>query len=241
MTTSKLSLQHPIEIVDEYAAQGFQSIFLRPLSPYGFAARTHRKTGYEVEAFLDFFRRALEHILELNRTGTRMVESYSQLLLTKMLTPFPTGYVDLQSPSGAGIGAVVFNYDGDVYASDEARMLAEMGDPTFRMGNLHQHSYAEMFGGPVIRALVEASIVESLPGCSDCALQAYCGSDPVENHATQGSLWGHRPTSSFCRRNMERIKHLLGLYYRGDAFTRKLLWSWVQRAPLEELLPRVPD
>jgi hypothetical protein len=29
------------------------------------------------------------------------------------------GYVDLMSPAGIGIGAVVYNYDGHVYASDE--------------------------------------------------------------------------------------------------------------------------
>ncbi|MFL5561019.1 MAG: His-Xaa-Ser system radical SAM maturase HxsB, partial [Gemmatimonadaceae bacterium] len=104
MTTTKLSLEHPTEIIDEYVAQGFSSIFLRPLSPYGFAAKTHQRTGYEVEAFLDFYKRALEYIIELNRRGVRISEIYSQILLTKMLTPFSTGYVDLQSPAGAGIG-----------------------------------------------------------------------------------------------------------------------------------------
>jgi His-Xaa-Ser system radical SAM maturase HxsB len=241
MTTSRLSLDYPLEIVDEYVAQGFASIFLRPLSPYGFAARTHKRTGYEVERFLEFYKQALSYIIELNRRGTRIVESYSQLLLSKIVTPFPTGYVDLQSPSGAGIGAVVYNYDGGVYASDEARMLAEMGDSAFLLGRLQTNTYEEMFGGTVLRSLVEASIVESIPHCSDCAFQAYCGADPIENYATQGTLLGHRPTSSFCRRNMERIKHLLSLYHDGDDFTRRLFWSWVQRAPLDELLPAVPE
>ena len=63
--------------------------------------------------------------------GTPFLETYAQLLLTKILTPYPTGYVDLQSPAGAGIGVAVYNYDGDVYVSDEARMLAEMGDRIF--------------------------------------------------------------------------------------------------------------
>ena len=39
MTTTRLSLQYPGEIVDEYLKNGFQSIFLRPLSPYGFALK----------------------------------------------------------------------------------------------------------------------------------------------------------------------------------------------------------
>ena len=48
MTTTRLSLDYPKEIIDEYVRLGFHSIFLRPISPYGFAARTYAKTGYEV-------------------------------------------------------------------------------------------------------------------------------------------------------------------------------------------------
>ena len=241
MTTSKLSLEHPIEIVDEYVSQGFRSIFLRPLSPYGFAARTQRNTGYDVESFLSFYKRALEHILSLNRAGVQLVESYSQILLSKILTPFATGYVDLQSPAGAGIGVAVYNYDGTVYASDEARMLAEMGDRAFVLGKLGEQRYEDMFDGPIVHALVDASIVESIPKCADCAYSTFCGADPIENHATQANMAGHRPTSSFCRRNMERIKHLLRLYHGADEHTRQILWSWVQRSPVDELLPVVPQ
>jgi uncharacterized protein len=241
MTTSRLSLEHPDEIVDEYVARGIGYIFLRPLSPYGFAARTRSRRGYEMDAFLEFYRRALARVIEHNREGHTITEAYSQLLLTKILTPFPVGYVDLRSPTGAAIGVAVYNYDGDVYVSDEARMLAEMGDFTFRMGNLHTDSYESLFGGTLVRSLVAASCVEALPGCSECAFQTYCGADPVENHATQGSVFGHRPTSSFCNRNMGIIKHLLRLYHGDDPFIPSLFWSWVQRTPLDVLIPLLPD
>lgn len=36
------------------------------------------------------------------------------------------------------------DYDGDVYASDESRMLAAMGDKTFRMGNVMTDSYEDI-------------------------------------------------------------------------------------------------
>jgi uncharacterized protein len=241
MTTTRLSLDHPVEIVDEYLAQGFNHIFLRPLSPYGFAMKTRAKTGYETEHFLSFYKKALDYIIGLNREGQWMVEIYAQILLRKILTPFATGYVDLQSPAGAGIAVAVYNYDGDVYASDESRMLAEMGDKTFRLGNVHSDSYESIFGGPLIRTLVEASCVESLPGCADCALQCYCGADPVENFATQGDVIGHRPTSSFCARNMEIIKHLIRLYEGPDPFVRRLFWSWVHNVPVNGLVPILPE
>jgi len=238
MTTSRLSLDHPIEIVDEYVKHGFDHIFLRPISPYGFAIRTQRHTGYEVDLFIEFYKKALDHIIDLNRQGRAMTEVYAQILLTKILTPFPTGYVDLQSPAGAATGVVVYNYDGDVYASDESRMLAEMGDQSLRLGNIHADSYEDLFGGELARRLVDESVVESLPGCSDCAFQPYCGADPVENYATQGSFEGHRPTSAFHRRNYALIKHLFGLYYSGDTFVQDLLWSWVQNRSPEDLLRR---
>ena len=47
MTTTKLSLDYPVEIVDEYFNLGFQGIF-RNISPYGFALRTD-KSKYETE------------------------------------------------------------------------------------------------------------------------------------------------------------------------------------------------
>jgi His-Xaa-Ser system radical SAM maturase HxsB len=240
MTTTRLSLTHPEEIVNEYAVRGFSHIFLRPLSPYGFAVKTQKTTGYALEDFLVFYKRALGHIIEVNRAGGNLTEVYAQILLTKILTPFATGYVDLQSPAGAGIGAVVYNYDGDVYASDEARMLAEMGDRAFRLGNVHRDTYEGMFGGPLLKSLVASSCVESLPGCSECAFQMYCGADPIENYVTQGDIVGHRPTSTFCGRNMSIIKHLLALYHGEDEFVRRLFWSWVQNVPVGQLLPAVP-
>jgi radical SAM protein with 4Fe4S-binding SPASM domain len=170
-----------------------------------------------------------------------MVEIYAQILLTKILTPYATGYVDLRSPAGAGIGVAVYNYDGDVYPTDESRMLAQMNDTSLRLGNVHTNTYEEMFGGELLRSIVSASCVESLPGCSDCAFNTYCGADPVENYATQGDLIGHRPSSRFCGRNMEIIKHLLRLYHGPDPFIRRLFWSWVQNAPADELLAKLPE
>jgi His-Xaa-Ser system radical SAM maturase HxsB len=231
MTATRQSLQAPEAIVDEYVRLGFPSIFLRSLSPYGFALRSVRTTGYSTREFLDFYVRALDRILGHNANGTFLAETYAQLLLTRILTPFATGYVDLQSPAGAGIGAVVYNYDGDVYASDESRMLAEMGDTRFRLGNVHRDSYADLFGGETLRTIVAASVAESIPGCSDCAFLPYCGSDPVHHYATSGDLVPHVPTSEFHEKNFFLIKHLLTLYERDES-TRRIFWSWVRNEPL---------
>jgi His-Xaa-Ser system radical SAM maturase HxsB len=241
MTTTQLSLERPQEIIDEYVRQGFHSIFLRPISPYGFAVKTKRKTGYQVDAFLDFYRTGLAHILEINKKGYDLAEVYTKILLTKILTPYGTGYVDLQSPAGAGINVLVYNYDGDVYATDESRMLAEMGDHTFRLGNVRQHTRKQIFSGDAFLNLAAASCNQSLTGCSDCAFQPYCGSDPIHNHATQGDIFGHRPTSDFCRRNMEIIKHLFRLIAENDRQTLRIFFAWICGSGLGDVNRMAPS
>jgi radical SAM protein with 4Fe4S-binding SPASM domain len=182
---------------------------------------------------LQFYVEALDHILRINAEGLHFVEVYAQILLTRLLTPFSTGYMDLQSPSGAVIGVVAYNYDGDVYATDESRMLAEMGDRRFCLGNVHRDSYDDMFLGALARDLVRSSINEALPGCSDCAFQPFCGADPVLNYATQGDLVGHKPTSEFHERHLVLFKHLLKLYHSGIS-TRRILSSWVNEFDLTQ-------
>ena len=145
----------------------------------------------------------------------------------------------LIASAGAGIAVAVYNYDGDVYATDESRMLAEMGDKQFRLGNVHSDSYEKIFGGELLRTMVASSCVESMPGCADCAFQAFCGADPIHNYGTQGDIVGHRPTSEFHKKNFEIIKHLLTLYY-SDPTVQRIFWSWVRNTPLGELRDEVP-
>lgn len=130
-----------------------------------------------------------------------MTEYLSSVILKKMLTNREPGYVDLTSPAGIGIGAIVYNYDGSVYASDEGRMLAEMGDETFRLGHLATDSYEEIMTSEALLAPLEESFAPSAPMCSDCAFEPFCGSDPLYHYATTGDFLGRKPESDFCRRS----------------------------------------
>jgi His-Xaa-Ser system radical SAM maturase HxsB/His-Xaa-Ser system radical SAM maturase HxsC len=163
MTSTAESLKQPEAIIDEYVRLGFRSIFLRYISPYGFATRNSARIGYETERFIDFFKQGLQHIIELNALGAHIHEVYSRLLLQRILTPYPTNYVDLQSPAGMGLSVLVYNYDGDVYASDEGRMLAEMGDKTFRLGTVY-NTHRELFLNSNILPMVFETMLEALPG-----------------------------------------------------------------------------
>lgn len=236
-TLTSRSLEHPQAIVDEYVEQGFTSISLRPLSPYGFASKSAYRLDYPMERYLEFYKEALAYLLNINQQGVYLAESYASLLLKNILTPFSSGYVDLRSPAGAGSAALVYNYDGYVYPSDEARMLLEMGEDGLRLGTVHQ-PLLELLASPVMQVLLASGVAEALPGCSDCALVPYCGADPVEHYARQGDPIGHRTFSSFCSKNMGLLKHLFSLLREGDDNVQRVLLSWLNKRSFSDV--RVP-
>jgi uncharacterized protein len=103
MTTTEASLDRVEEIVDEYLRLNLDGIFLRPLSPYGFAVKTKAFQKYGATDWLRFYERGLKYILEINRRGRLFSEFYATLILKRMLTDRPLGYVDLRSPAGIGL------------------------------------------------------------------------------------------------------------------------------------------
>jgi radical SAM protein with 4Fe4S-binding SPASM domain len=227
MTTTEASLDRVTEIIDCYVKAGLRGIFLRPISPYGFALRRRGGANYDVRRWLEFYEAGLDRIIELNRAGVPVTEIYAAIIAKKILTNTDPGYVDLASPAGIGIGAMVYNYDGDIYASDEGRMLAEMGDHTFRLGNVHDSSYSDvLLSDELLQPLME-SLTQSVPMCSTCAFESYCGADPVFHHATSGNFVGHKALSAFCQRNMG-VFTLLLRRMRDDPYVRDLLWRWAQ-------------
>lgn len=235
MTTTKHSLQRIREVVDEYLKRGFSGIFLRALNPYGFAKTDHKLLDYKVEEFIGAYKESLDYIIKLNLEGVHFEEYYTALLLSRILTPFCTGFMDLQSPAGTGICGVIYDYNGDVYPSDEARMLAKMGNRRFYLGNVEKDPYLKIFGGSVLQKMISKSNVETLAGCAWCAFQQYCGADPVRNYAEQGDIVGHRPTSDFCRKNMGTIKFLFELIRENDEGVMDVFWSWITKRRLEEV------
>lgn len=230
MTTTLLSLDYPIEIIDSYIENGFSNIFLRPISPYGFALRNKKKNAYETEKYLAFYKKGLDYIINLNKNGLFLMEDYTAVILKKMLTPFPVGYVDLQSPAGMINNVIVFNYDGAVYATDESRMLAENNDFTFRLGHV-KDSYHSLFYGEKAKFLSQFWANESLAGCADCGFQTYCGADPVFHYASQGDFEGYRPTSDYCIKNMEIIRHIFELIEDKPNVVLPIFYSWINNKP----------
>lgn len=225
MTTSEYSLDYPREIIDAYRENGFHCIFIRALNPYGLAKENDDWTAY-CDRFVAFYKQALEYILEINKSGETFIEEFATLILRKILTPFPIGFVDLQSPSGIVNGVAVYNYDGYVYASDESRMLAEYDDYTFRLGRVSD-CYENLFYGRRVQEISRLWATEHIAGCADCAFQSICGADPVRNYSTQGDMYGFRPTSNFCRKHKAIIEYIFELLTERREEVLPIFKSWI--------------
>jgi His-Xaa-Ser system radical SAM maturase HxsB len=227
MTTSKHSLGRFKDIIDEYIRLGFNNIFLRALNPYGFAKQYKDKIAYPIDEFIKNYKEGLDYIIEINKSGKFFMEGYAALLLKRILTPFATGFVDLQSPAGVGIAGAIYDWDGNVYVADEGRMLARFKNYYFKLGNVNENTYQEIFNNEKLHNIINDACTECLPMCSDCVFQPYCGADPVRNYSEQGDVVGHRPTSDMCKKNQAIMKYLFELLKKHDPEINRIFWSWL--------------
>lgn len=212
MTTTRASLSRGREIVDLYESLGMEQVFLRPLSPIGYAKRVWPEIGYAPEEFVAFYDETLDYILELNRRGKTMMERMALVVLTKLLKGEDPGFMDMRSPAGAVLGCLAYNYNGDIHVSDEGRMVSHQGDELFRVGSVFKSRWADVLDHPTTRACAAASTLDSQPMCFQCAYKPYCGVEPVFHYEMQNNIFGAMPTSNWCKGHM-------GVF---DAIFRKL-------------------
>lgn len=236
-TISKQALGYTKEVVDTYIELGFDSIFLRPISEYGFASKMPSGKAYSICEYLDFYIGALNYILEINRSGKFFTEVYSSILLSSILTPYSHGYIDLRSPCGGGIGTIVYNYDGGVFTCDEARMIAEMGNSQFKMGHVSD-SYNNLISSDAVYVCMNSSITECIPGCDECAYQPFCGECPVQSLVNNGTPISNRKDSVHCKKHKTLFDTLFELLYSSDD-NKQILNTWaLHQAEIVSAHPR---
>ncbi len=204
-TITKESLSYPKEIINEYLSMGFRAIHLRPVSYLGYSSGKFRdQMGYNIDDFLIFWEKSVEHIINLNNSGTFFMERGLQIMLAKIITRIDPGYTDLSSPCGAVIGQVLYDYNGDIYTCDEGRML---DDDTFKIGNLNNCNYENIISSDVTQAVVTASILEN-QGCDMCVYKPYCGVCPVKNYSQYGTLFPAIRDTEWCKYHMRQFDYI---------------------------------
>lgn len=225
-TTTINSFKYDSEIIKEYLLQGFDTLFLRPLTPLGFAKTHWKEIGYTAEEYIRFYGAVLERILNYNLSGYYIKEGHAVIFLNKILNRDPGNYMELRSPCGAGIGQIAYYYNGDVYTCDEGRMLGEMGNDIFRMGNVNSNSYQDLMDSRTCKITCQSSVLEGLPGCCDCVYHPYCGVCPVVNLASGGNIFAREINHYRCK-IYKGILDLIFNYLHNNEDVVKVFKSWL--------------
>lgn len=230
MTISKYSLDKIEECIDCYINLGLKSIFLRPLNPYGMAEKNQDFLSYTVEEYLNYYEKGLLYILNKNIEGILISEEFACVFLRKILTPFSNGFVDIQSPSGNGIGCAVYDINGKVFVSDEARMLSKFNDDTFCLGNVCTNSYKEIFNNIKLHEIIKNNINEADINCFACPYIPYCGKDSVRTY--QEKILHIENTN--CKKYKGVIDILFKLILENEKYL-DVFWSWITYRPYSEV------
>jgi His-Xaa-Ser system radical SAM maturase HxsB len=239
LTTTRETLPLWKELVDTYVALGCRAIFLRPVDPFGWAEKTGARVEYPRSEYLEFYRKAVDYMLELNKQGVQVLERYAGIFLTKILRGEDPNFLDVRNPNGSAIGQIAYNYDGRVFSCDEGRMLHESGDDTFYLGDVRKSTWRELMSHPTVRALAIASNLDGQPDCVNCAYNPYCGACPVHAYKTQGTIFGRMRENTLCAVHKGIQDYLFARLAEGDPAVIEAFERWTTIRPREHFLQDV--
>lgn len=234
-TTTKQSLSKAKEIIDTYVDLNQTSIFIRPLTRLGTAERVWNCIGYSPEEFLKFYEECLKYIIKLNNSGVNICERHAVIFLKKILQGYSENYMELRSPCGATVGQVAYFYDGNIFTCDEGRMLYEMGNDAFKLGNVFENTYDDIVQSPVCKAVCVASLLEGQIKCCDCVYQPYCGTCPVVNLAQEKDLFFKNHNSFRCKIYGGMLDIIFKILYENNNEEVNVLKKWIGAECNEEI------
>jgi uncharacterized protein len=215
MVTTKNSLPFYKEIVDEYVNLEIPLIQIKYMSSLGFAKEID---GYSVEEFIEFWKKSLNYIIELNKKGVNIKERGTAIILQKLLTPFDAGHLDFRSPCGICSGQICYNFDGSIYGCDEGRCY-----DLFKVGDVFKDNYESIFKKEETQQLIKASLLENYL-CDTCVYKPYCGTCIVNNYSDYGSLLP-KLNKDKCLMRKKMFDYVFELLM--DVSTRDVLVGWI--------------
>jgi len=193
MVTTKYSLPYPKEIVDEYVNLGLKRIQIKFMSNLGHAQKSWKNLGYTPEEFLEFWKKSIDYLVELNTNGKEIYESITTYILKKILTDEPNIFVDLQSPCGAALNQLAYDNEGNIYTCDEGRQY-----DLFNLGNVKNNAYKEILTSAAASSIIAASTNDCYL-CDACIYKPYCGLCPVLTYAETETLTPKLATNDRCK------------------------------------------
>ena len=224
-TVDPASPPDPDDLIETYAAYGFDSIFLRPINYQGFARKRHASSREQDDGWRHYYERFVRRIIERNwRERDRvMEETYLAIALRRIFQPRRERHVDLRNPNPMGVDYIVVDHDGTVFPTDEARMLSRSGVVDLSIGTVTEGWASER------RDLLNRHATNQYdPACMRCAWQPYCGRDLIDDLARYGRIDLPRTDTAFCRRHMHLFDFAFELIHSDDPAVRYSLARWLR-------------
>lgn len=213
------------ELIDAFAERGLTAIFLRPINYQGFARKRHpqaRQQGEQWRAYYECFLTALIARNWVDRSRV-LEETYFSLCLRRVLQPGHDRHVDLRNPNPLGRDYIVVDHDGQVYPTDEARMLSRAGVIDLAIGDIATGWDTDA------RATLDAHSTNlGDPACDRCAYQPFCGRDVIDDLARYGRIDLPRHETAFCQRHQHIFDLVFRLIYSDDPAVQYSLARWLR-------------
>jgi radical SAM protein with 4Fe4S-binding SPASM domain len=210
-------------LVESFERYGIRSIYLRPINHQGFARRRKGEPN-AVSRWNSFHAAFIDYLIERNhRTGRYVEEYYFSQCLRRFLRAGNDDHVDLRNPNFFASDYLVIDHDGQLYPTDEARMLSRIGRVDLAVG--HVSTGLDL---AKIRLLNQASLNNFDPDCVHCVYQPFCGTDLVDDLSRSGRIDVARTETWFCNRHMALFDKVVEVIQRKDEAARLSVASWAK-------------
>lgn len=230
LTVTKENLSDYKNIIDAYVDLGLDSIFLRWLNPYWFAASDIKNLSYTKEEWLDFYIKSMDYIIELNKTWKKIKESITCIYLWKIFSSIDPNFMDIRSPSGVALWWIAYNYDGKIYASDESRMLWRMWIDDFLMTDMQENgelTYRAMMTSDITKVSAQSSCLDGLPWYNDHVYKPYIWVDIIHNFKTKNSPFVPFATDEKMFLQIGILDYIFQkMFYDNQA--KKIFFEWIK-------------
>jgi len=220
----------PDEIIADFVAMGFQSVFLRRVNHQGYARKRHAAKE-STKAWLAYHRRFVEAVIRHNAVhkDQPIEEYYLAHVLRRIMHGGHNGHTDLRNPAWLARDFLLIDFDGTFYPTDEARMLTRVGVADLSIGSLSAGLDHDR-----ISAFDDAATNSADPDCIHCAYQPFCGIDPVDDISRYGRVDLPRHLTEHCRLHMGLFDFAFELLYspRAEVRASVALWLGAKDLPL---------
>ncbi len=223
-TLDQAALPDSDALIDAYLEHGIHSIHLRPVNYQGFARKRHPNSATNHDEWWAYHEAFVHNLIVRNFSDhSRVIEEfYFSLCLRRMFRIGLDRHVDLRNPSPLGFDYLVVDFDGKLYPTDEARMLARSGIVDLSIGHIERGIDGER------RDVINANSTSiGDPACDACTYQPFCGRDLIDDISRYGRIDMPRHETFFCQKQLHMFDLCVRLIFSEDPAVRYSLARWL--------------